>query len=253
MEPSFSSNGDIEETLEAWDSKIKIDAKEVKSKFEEFKTKKLPKYQKKFKKYMRRIEDAFIRLGIKDETLLSLKDEITGVKLGENSFTYSRILLYLFNIATFIKYSYETQKCDKKSFKEVFKITQRCFKYVRAIINLNYINFNQEEIESFDNQRRNFRQIHKEQKKERIIPMISEEDYLDLDKPRTPSLKKETSTRISLPFNPKHMKKMKSDHPETEEDAVRKRLGEIAKEIRGFYDSQSHQEHLQKKIHGSWM
>jgi len=249
------------EDEEPWDSKITFKLSEVNSKFDEYAKKKLPKYSKKIQKHIRKLDRWFDELDIKDQTLISLKDEAANLILGEKSIAYSRVLLFLFDFVIYVRYNYDMEKITPKQFARISKHLDKICSYLKETMDLRYIQFTPEENEVFDKERRNFRanmaaqvKTYREQKlAAQQQPMEDEAEVMHINLPHLetetsktiiklpPALKKEASSTKFL-LNTKMLappKKIKSDVPkeETQEDIARKKIGDYLKEIRNYFES----------------
>lgn len=236
---SVTSDMMLDDPFEPYDSKIKFNVQEMQEKFKQNLVTKVPKYIFKFKKCVRNLDSAFLRWDIREEKIIAMRNDIFNSLFGEKPFVYSRALLFLFITTTYIKYAFEVQKLEKKGFKEIFKITQKAYNYLKSIIDISYISFSPQDTDGFDRERRDFRSKHKEQKKERIIPMMPPEDdtlaIFDSDPGKKfKSTKESTKIQLNSKLLGQGKKLFKPEKDETKEDVIRRQVQELIRRVRDF-------------------
>ena len=108
---------------------------------------------------MVKISKLLKKFGIIDETILELKKEVSHLNSWTSSWTFSRILLYLYNILGCLTYNYNMnrEQFQKTDFKQWFRLVKRTYYYVKLVMEILLIKFDGEEIDAFHRLRREFR------------------------------------------------------------------------------------------------
>ena len=161
-------------------------------------------------------------------------------------------------------------KYSKKIIRRMINVTKKAFFYVKEVIKLSYMKFTEEEVEAFDKNARDYRQmIHQQvkqfrgQKNQPPPPVIHSYDTGSLTGSMPskitiiqPSLdqepkaitktmphfshKRDTGMKVKiLAPQGKKLGKVEGLQPkeETEEDIIKKEMGKYLSEIRGEYES----------------
>jgi hypothetical protein len=192
------------------------------------------------KKHLKRLGKWLTDNKIDDQTLIKLQDETQNLVYDENPLPYSRALLFLCNMICYSKYNHEMEKISQKSFTKVANLLEKCYSYLRELMNMKYISFTTEQNKAFNNERRTFRAIWHNAAKQFRESRVSEVQELPSSIVRLPSLHKRDSSGTRITIHSKLLgpskKRSEIEREETEEDITRKRLAELVSITRMSYE-----------------
>lgn len=165
---------------------------------------------------MKKIDKFLKHYGVKDESILELKTEINHLNKWTSSWTYSQILLYLYNLLGCFTYQYNMNRelFSKSTFKLGAKIVKKTFYYVKLVLEVLFIKFDGEELDVFHRLRREFRTYLQEKinkaAKEQINPKPTNLE---------PDLVKKVKGDSEPKSNSQNKKKPKKKHESDQESA----------------------------------